>query len=107
MNLTEWTQQIYDTLRASQPGHAGGSYTREQIQKVLRTAIGILVDELQEGGDLTLADVGRLWVKTSPPRTVQSNLSEQSPAYQIGTRKRAVFRMSERLKRILNEDGLE
>lgn len=104
MNLAEWTQQTYDALRARRPGSIRRSYTKEEVQEVLRMAIDVLVAELEEGGDLALADLGRLWVETRRPRTVRSYLGGQPASYEIKARRQILFRMSERLKRLLNED---
>ncbi|MBN1311670.1 MAG: HU family DNA-binding protein [Anaerolineae bacterium] len=105
MNLAQWTQQTYDTLRARR--YARRTYTKDEVQEILRTAVDILVDELAEEGDLALADLGRLWVETRKPRTIHSSLEGQPTTYEIGARKRVVFRMSERLKKTLNRDGAE
>lgn len=104
MNLADWAQQIYDTLRTRRPGYARRSYTKEEVQEILRTAIDVLVAELEDEGDLALADLGRLWVETRRPRTIHSSLRGQPATYQIGARKRVLFRMSDRLKRLLNEE---
>ena len=103
MNLAQWTQQTYDALRARHPG-SRHTYTKEEIHEVVRMAIDILVDELEQGGDLALADVGQLWVETRQPRTVLSHLGGQPASYQVVARRRALFKMSKRLKQVLNED---
>jgi nucleoid DNA-binding protein len=97
MNFSDWTratQQAIDDLPASQQIR-DTHFSQAEIDHVLRLAISVLADELQQGGEVAINALGRFSVVERPPRMVVSNLpGQEKKKQQVPARRDVRFKPS-------------
>lgn len=99
MNFQQWTRSTQRKLTEQ----GGGKYfTQKDVDRVMRGALEVLKEELRDGGELSLVDIGRLYTEQREAYTVRSNLPYQTCQYFVPSRIVAVFKASEALKKSLN-----
>lgn len=97
MDWREWVTRTYARLRLD--AWVVDKHQIGVVDEVLQVALEVVADELARGGELGLADLGHLSVKTSKPRVVRSIFRGVVEVFQVPARKRVVFRASPELKR--------
>lgn len=95
MNLRGWARRTHAALNSRSPVDRDRRYTQAEVEEVLRMAFDELRDALEEGDDLSIRKLGRLWMDTRPPRRVVSHLNGEVREYQVGERRRIRFQQSE------------
>ena len=99
MNFRQWTHRAWQRVNARP--HPDRAYTQADVDLVLRAAVEALIDELVDGDELYISDLGRLSTQKRPARTVASHVGEGG-RYHIPARRAAVFSPSKALTRRLN-----
>ena len=105
MNFSDWTrktQKAIDELPASQQIR-DTHFSQAEIDHVLRLAISVLADELQQGGEVAINALGRFSVVERPPRMVVSNLpGQEKKKQQVPARQDVRFKPSPSLLAHIN-----
>lgn len=97
MDWRQWVTRTYARLR--EDAWVVDRYRVGVVGEVLQAALEVVADELAQGGELGLADLGHLSVKVSKARMVKSVFRGEPELFQVPARKRVVFRASSELKR--------
>lgn len=110
MNFSNWTratQQAIDDLPASQQIR-DTHFSQAEIDHILRLAISVLADELQQGGEVASNALGRFSLVERPPRIVVSNLpGQEKKKQQIPARRDVRFKPSPSLLAHVNNTQKE
>lgn len=102
MNLREWARATHMRVASRPVEFHHKTFSRSDIEMILRQSINALVESLQEGSDLRLDDLGRLWVEHKEPVTFTSNLTGSGKRYKLNRRRAVRFRASAGLISYLN-----
>jgi nucleoid DNA-binding protein len=102
MNLREWARVTHQTLDNQPAEFRPKDFSTADIEMILRMGIRVLVISLDQGGDLRLNALGRLWVEEMQPRHVISNLNGKAREFKTRHRRKIRFQASSRLLDQLN-----
>lgn len=103
MDMKGWVSRTRRYLDARPAEEIGRAYTGAEIKTVLAAAIHALIEELSQGGELSVEMLGRFTVKECAARRVRNNLNGQ--LYEVPAQKIVHFRSSKALKQAMNMDG--
>lgn len=103
MNFEGWEKATWRLLENRSPEVADRDYTHAEVRTVMEAALQTLIAELLEGGDLTVSNLGRLYVKEKSARQMVSNLGDEPCIYDLAARRGVSFRPSKALVDLLNE----
>jgi nucleoid DNA-binding protein len=95
MDFQEWVRK---TARTMNDNHALMHMSQREVDTVMRYALEVLKEELAEGGELSLVDIGRLYTKWQGPRTIRSNLPGQEGDYEVPGHRVVRFRAAKELR---------
>jgi nucleoid DNA-binding protein len=107
MNLREWARATHQALDDQPAEFRLKHFSMEDVEAILRMSTNVLVAKLDQGEELRLNNLGRLWVEEKQPRRVVSNLTGDAQAFKVRQRRTARFRASVELFHKLNSTGGE
>lgn len=105
MNLRQWARATQRVLASHAANERQKNLSISDVEWVLRVSISTLADTLADQGDLTLDDLGRLWIEEKQSYIVVSNLQGEARRIKVPRKRLILFRASARLLRNLNRSS--
>ncbi len=102
MDFEGWEKATWRSLENRSPAEADRDYTHAEVRTVMEAALRALIEELANGGQLTVSNFGRIYTREKGARHMVSNLGGESHIYQLAARRGVVFHPSQALIDLLN-----